>query len=164
MTSVEVRLPEAVSRSFEKISCNQTLEQLEQLLLKDHHSVCQKLASDLKPVGEDWLGFVLDLKQIWQQNDYVVVRSQPVTDGNAALLLSLAFNSRFKAYRGEKVLKHFKVSPWTNGLSQTLKEGHFHTDICTSETPPRITVIQCRVADPSLGIRYLAGGSTEACT
>lgn len=145
MICTDITLPEAVSNTFETIAQRQTLEQIEQQVLENHHRVYHALD------GYEWHKFTGMLQQVWQQNDHAVVRSNPVTHGKTAMLLALALNLRFKPYRGNKVLKHFKMSPWTTELSQTLKEGHFHTDLCTAHTPPKVTVIQCRVADPSPG-------------
>ncbi len=69
-------------------------------------------------------------------------------EGASLLLLALVLGQRFKTYRGGKIVKHFRMSPWTTDLSHTLQEGHFHTDINTAPEPPKITVLQCRVPDP----------------
>lgn len=60
-------------------------------------------------------------------------------------------DAEFKPYRSEKIVKHFKMSPWTTELSQTLRDGDFHTDLNTSADPPRVTLIHCREPDPTPG-------------
>ncbi|WP_257294585.1 TauD/TfdA family dioxygenase [Endozoicomonas sp. YOMI1] len=156
MICSDITLPEAVSKNFEAIAQGKTIEQLEQQVLENHNCAYQALDSD------EWLNFTLMLQQVWQQNDHAIVRGKPDQEGNTAVLLGLALNSRFKPYRGNKVLKHFRMSPWTTELSQTLKEGHFHTDLCTAQTPPKVTLIQCRVADPSPGKGILRVARLEA--
>lgn len=96
-----------------------------------------------------WSDFQGDALALWKKHDHVVMRGVPVAgDGASLLLLSLLLGKRFKSYRGDKVVKHFRMSPWTTDLSHTLQEGHFHTDINTTVAPPLVTAIQCRLPDP----------------
>ena len=100
--------------------------------------------------SKPWLCFTEHTRTLWRQNDHVVLRGIPeVGEGMSLLLASLALSQRFKPYRKDKIVKHFRMSPWTTDLSHTLKEGHFHTDINTAPTPPVLTAIQCKVPDPS---------------
>ncbi|WP_437568704.1 TauD/TfdA family dioxygenase [Sorangium sp. So ce542] len=86
---------------------------------------------------------------LWKAHDHVIVRGIPAAgEGASLILLSLVLCRRFKAYRSDKVVKHFRMSPWTTDLSHTLQEGHFHTDINTAPEPPIVTAIQCRLPDP----------------
>jgi hypothetical protein len=99
--------------------------------------------------SESWLSFKSRALSLWRNHDHVIVRGIPAADEGASLVLvALAICRRFKAYRGDKVVKHFRMSPWTTDLSHTLQEGHFHTDINTAPEPPLVTAIQCRVPDP----------------
>ncbi|MCI4187319.1 TauD/TfdA family dioxygenase [Dickeya dianthicola] len=68
-------------------------------------------------------------------------------------------SARFKSYRNNKIVKHFKMSPWTIELSQTIQEGHFHTDLNTAPAPPAATVIHCHKPDPNpeMGESRVAG-------
>jgi hypothetical protein len=66
-----------------------------------------------------------------------------------ALLLARAFFPALKSYRGSRIVKHFKMSPWTTALSHTLADGSFHTDLNTAERPPTATVMQCLEPDPN---------------
>jgi hypothetical protein len=54
----------------------------------------------------------------------------------------------FRTYRGEQIIKHFKMSPWTTELSHTTREGEFHTDLNTESRPPSVTAMQCLDPDP----------------
>jgi hypothetical protein len=96
-----------------------------------------------------WKTFQEQARGLWKNHDHVVVRGIPAAgEGASALLVALVLCPRFKAYRGDKVVKHFRMSPWTTDLSHTLQEGHFHTDVNTTLEPPVVTVIQCRIPDP----------------
>ncbi|HZH97358.1 MAG TPA: hypothetical protein VEX38_00175, partial [Fimbriimonadaceae bacterium] len=99
--------------------------------------------------SESWMIFQSRALTLWRNHDHVVVRGIPaVNEGASLILVSLTICRQFKAYRGNKVVKHFRMSPWTTDLSHTLQEGHFHTDINTAPEPPLVTAIQCRVPDP----------------
>jgi Taurine catabolism dioxygenase TauD, TfdA family len=85
----------------------------------------------------------------WQAHDYVVIRGLPVREDGASLLLAAtAIQGRFKTYRDGKVVKTFRMSPWTKDLSHTSRGGEFHTDLNTEPDPPAITCIQCLTPDP----------------
>lgn len=96
-----------------------------------------------------WRSFHERALALWKDHDHVIIRGAPAAAEGASLLyLALVLCRRFKAYRGDKVVKHFRLSPWTTELSHTLQEGHFHTDINTASQPPVVTAIQCQVPDP----------------
>ena len=96
-----------------------------------------------------WRSFQEQALALWTDHDHVVIRGAPAAAEGASLLyLALVLCRRFKAYRGDKVVKHFRLSPWTTELSHTLQEGHFHTDINTTAEPPVVTAIQCQIPDP----------------
>ncbi len=99
--------------------------------------------------SEPWRNFQEHALALWRAHDHVIIRGAPAAGAGASLLyLALVLSPRFKAYRGDKVVKHFRLSPWTTELSHTLQEGHFHTDINTTAEPPVVTAIQCQVPDP----------------
>lgn len=89
------------------------------------------------------------VREIWVAHDHVVVRNAPpCKDGMSGLLLAAICFETLKPYRGEQIVKHFRMSPWTKALSHTVASGFFHTDINTAPTPPAVTVMQCLEADP----------------
>ena len=71
-----------------------------------------------------------------------------VQDGAALLVAALTVGESLRTYRDGKVVKHFKMSPWTTELSHTTRKGEFHTDLNTEPSPPAITAIQCLEPDP----------------
>jgi len=82
-------------------------------------------------------------------HDHVVLRGMPTVSDGVALLAALSLvSSTPKFYRGDRVVKHFRMSPWTSALSHTAAEGHFHTDLNTSVEPPAVTGIMCLDPDP----------------
>lgn len=88
-------------------------------------------------------------KALWATHDHFVVRNVPPSeDGITGLLLANGLFSGLKSYRGTRIVKQFRMSPWTTELSHTLAEGHFHTDINTSDRPPAATIMQCLIPDP----------------
>lgn len=100
--------------------------------------------------SEPWTAFQKQALALWKAHDHLVVRglSSVKNEGASLILVALVLSRRFKSYRGNKIVKHFRMSPWTTDLSHTLQEGHFHTDINTSSEPPLVTAIQCRLPDP----------------
>jgi len=97
-----------------------------------------------------WRAFQENALALWRAHDHVIVRGAPVAaEGVSLILVALLTGRRFKVYRGNKVVKHFRMSPWTTDLSHTLQEGHFHTDLNTAPEPPRVTALQCRIPDPA---------------
>ncbi len=99
--------------------------------------------------SEDWKRFTEHALELWKRHDHVVVRAVPEAgEGASLLLVSSCLSRQFKPYRKDRVVKHFRMSPWTTELSHTLQAGHFHTDINTAPSPPVLTGIQCKVPDP----------------
>lgn len=96
-----------------------------------------------------WICFTEHVHELWKKHDHAVIRGVPEAGEGASLLLaSSCLSRRFKPYRKDRVVKHFRMSPWTTELSHTLQAGHFHTDINTAPAPPVLTGIQCKVPDP----------------
>ncbi len=100
--------------------------------------------------SEPWTAFQQQAVAMWKVHDHLIIRglSTAENEGASLILVALVLSRRFKSYRGNKIVKHFRMSPWTTDLSHTLQEGHFHTDINTTSEPPLITAIQCRLSDP----------------
>lgn len=89
------------------------------------------------------------IAQKWREHDHVVVRDVPFcAQGATGLLVAAVCFSMLKRYRGGKVVKHFRMSPWTKALSHTLAAGFFHTDLNTADLPPAATAMQCLEKDP----------------
>lgn len=96
-----------------------------------------------------WISLKKQVLKCWDRSDYVILRGlKSNVEGITLLLGCLLISNRFKSYQGSKIVKNFKMSPWTKALSHTIKEGHFHTDINTAAIPPRITAMQCHRLDP----------------
>lgn len=99
--------------------------------------------------SEAWRSFADSVLAVWSARDHVIIRGLPAMgDGASLLLAALALEGRFKTYRGGKMVKTFRMSPWTKDLSHTLREGEFHTDLNTDSEPPAVTGIQCLDPDP----------------
>ncbi len=136
-----IDLPAKLSEQFDDIIKHNQLSEIE----NNPHSFCARLDAEL------WQRFSQQLYDFWQQHHWCVVRNIPNQCPAGTVLTALALKHQFKAYRQEKIVKHFKMSPWTTDLSHTLAQGHFHTDINTAEAPPEITLIQCHKSDPTEG-------------
>lgn len=147
MTVPELSLPPQVRETLLDVAKRQKLEQIETRVLDSLER--RALAAEID--SPSWRAFITELGQAWRTHDHAVVRALPVAGAATTILAALALDAPFKPYRGDKVVKHFKMSPWTTELSQTLREGHFHTDLSTAERPPRVTVIHCCIPDPSPG-------------
>lgn len=148
MSVPELKLPATVGEALRALAAREPLESLEARALDSTQR--RALADEL--ASADWRAFVVELARTWSARDYAVVRGVPVEgDGATTLLLAIAFDAAFKPYRRDKIVKHFKMSPWTTELSQTLREGHFHTDLSTAVEPPCVTLIHCRKSDPTPG-------------
>jgi hypothetical protein len=97
----------------------------------------------------DWQEFCLAAHEHWRVQSHVIVRGLPVLcDGAASIPAALCLSRRFKSYNNGKVVRIFRMSPWSKSLSHTIKAGDFHTDLNTAPTPPAVTGIHCLEADP----------------
>jgi len=97
----------------------------------------------------EWSSFSANVRKVFASSDHLIIKGLPVSNHGATLLLvSRAIGSKFRTYRGEQIVKHFKMSPWTRELSHTTREGEFHTDLNTEPRPPAITAMQCLDPDP----------------
>jgi alpha-ketoglutarate-dependent taurine dioxygenase len=86
---------------------------------------------------------------LWSSHDHLVLRGIPPSeDGRTALLVAGFFFRSLRPYRETRIVKCFRMSPWTTALSHTLADGSFHTDINTAAQPPAATLMQCLTPDP----------------
>ncbi|MBW3535843.1 MAG: hypothetical protein KY453_11620, partial [Gemmatimonadetes bacterium] len=76
---------------------------------------------------KDWQQFAAMIIEHLGRDHHVVARGLP-NDPAAFVLAASAAGTEFRTYRSNKVVKFFKMSPWTRALSHTIAEGHFHTD------------------------------------
>ncbi|POZ49977.1 hypothetical protein [Methylovulum psychrotolerans] len=152
MNTIEITMSPAVSHLLEVTAKTHRIDSLEQYFLDPASS---QLDFTFEP---EWHDFVDQVSNAWKTNHHMVVRNMPTDNGASTLLAALSLPARFKPYRDQKIVKHFKMSPWTEELSQTIKEGHFHTDLNTAPIPPAATVIHCIKSDPDpkMGVSRVA--------
>ena len=110
--------------------------------------------------SDAWRRYQADVRQVFQDEDCVILRGFPaVRDGAALIVAALTIGESLRTYRSGKVIKHFQMSPWTKDLSHTTRAGEFHTDLNTEPHPPAVTAIQCLAPDPGsprYGMTYVA--------
>lgn len=125
---------------------------------------------------QNWTLFRDNVTGKMSESGYVVVRGLEADQGRSLLIVSATLDARFDTYQPGRIVKRFRMSPWTNELSHTTRAGDFHTDGNVSVTPPVATAMQCEQEDPGaseyaeqrvaflpdvLG-RLSSGGSDEA--
>ncbi len=97
---------------------------------------------------ESWKGFSEHVRTTIADCGYAVVRSLQVDGGRSLLLASCALGASFETYPPGRIVKRFRMSPWTKELSHTTQAGEFHTDANVSARPPCCTALQCEIEDP----------------
>jgi hypothetical protein len=102
------------------------------------------------PIREDlnWVSFCDSVTSTIRNTGYVVVRGLDPDGGKSLLCVSAAFGAAFHTYGPNRIVKRFRMSPWTSELSHTIRAGDFHTDGNVSATPPVGTAMQCEIEDP----------------
>lgn len=96
-----------------------------------------------------WGAFAGALASTVRTRGFAVVRGLAPDCGRSLLIASSALGLPFMTYGGgPKVVKRFRLSPWTRKLSHSLEPGDFHTDGNVGSAPPDATVMQCEVEDP----------------
>jgi hypothetical protein len=95
-----------------------------------------------------WTAFCEAVTSAIGQCGYSVVRGLEADEGRSLLIVSTALGATFDTYRQRQVVKRFRMSPWTNELSHTLRAGDFHTDGNVAAVPPVGTAMQCEREDP----------------
>ena len=117
--------------------------------VEDAESVA--LAHDISAplhTNPEWVIFDSAVTARILERGYVVVRGLSVDGGRSLLIVSTVLGPAFDTYIPGKIVKRFRMSPWTEELSHTIREGEFHTDANVAIIPPIATAIQCEVEDP----------------
>lgn len=105
------------------------------------------LAAPLRGL-EPWQAFCEQVRASIAASGYLVVRGLGADGGRSLLVASCALGAPFDTYRPGRIVKRFRMSPWTQELSHTTRAGDFHTDGNVSSSPPCCTVLQCEIEDP----------------
>jgi len=166
----EIAIDPLLKRDIEAVaSAFASTEEAEAVALAD--DIARPLRGDQR-----WAAFQAGVFEKMSECGYVVVRGLEADEGRSLLIVSAALEARFDTYRPGRIVKRFRMSPWTDELSHTTRAGDFHTDGNVSVTPPVATAMQCEHEDPGapeyaeqrvaffpdvLG-RLLSGGSDEA--
>lgn len=100
-----------------------------------------------------WEAFARDASALIRDRGYAIARGLDTDDGRSLLVVSTVVGNRFETYAAGRIVKRFRMSPWTRSLSHTLAAGNFHTDGNVSLCPPFGTAMQCERDDPG-GERY----------
>lgn len=95
-----------------------------------------------------WTAFQETVIGTMSECGYVLIRGLEADEGRSLLIVSAVFDAAFDTYRPGRIVKRFRMSPWTNELSHTTRAGDFHTDGNVSVTPPVATAMQCEHEDP----------------
>ena len=95
-----------------------------------------------------WIAFCDLVTSSIARCGYIVVRGLREDEGRSLLMVSSALGTNFDTYRPGRIVKRFRMSPWTNELSHTIRCGDFHTDGNVSAVPPASTAMQCECEDP----------------
>lgn len=95
-----------------------------------------------------WEAFALGAAALVRDRGYAVARGLDVDEGRSLLLVSAVLGAGFETYAPGRIVKRFRMSPWTRSLSHTLAAGNFHTDGNVSPAPPAATAMQCERDDP----------------
>lgn len=130
-------------------SCDAVLSQ--SISLEMFERLARDNAFDSLPLvqTDGWRELCAMVRLAFRSCDYVVIKGLPaIPDGRMLLLAAQIVGSTSRTYRGEQIVKHFRMSPWTTELSHTTKEGEFHTDLNIEIIPPAITGMQCLEPDP----------------
>lgn len=118
-----------------------TVDQAEALALQS--DIAAPLRAD-----PQWLTFRDAVTSSIDRRGYVVVRGLEADEGRSLLVVATVFRGSFDTYKPGKIVKRFRMSPWTTELSHTTRAGDFHTDGNVSATPPMGTAMQCEREDP----------------
>jgi hypothetical protein len=95
-----------------------------------------------------WEAFSRGAAALIRDRGYAIARGLDADDGRSLLVVSTIIGDGFETYAPGRIVKRFRMSPWTRSLSHTIAAGNFHTDGNVSPTPPAGTAMQCERDDP----------------
>lgn len=96
----------------------------------------------------EWQALRTDVAESLSRRGHAVVRGVDADGGRSLLLIAALLGGDFESYRPRRIVKRFRMSPWTTELSHTVKACEFHTDGNIAAVPPAATAIQCETEDP----------------
>jgi hypothetical protein len=99
-------------------------------------------------VDQRWAAFCNSVQSTIRQCGYIIVRGLDADDGKSLLVVSTAMGWTFDTYQPGRIVKRFRMSPWTSELSHTTRAGDFHTDGNVAAVAPIGTAMQCEHEDP----------------
>src|ERR1700681_2809151 len=73
-----------------------------------------------------WITFCEFVTTTIHRCGYIVVRGLEADEGRSLLIVSTALGTAFDTYGPRRIVKRFRMSPWTNELSHTTRAGDFH--------------------------------------
>jgi hypothetical protein len=143
----EKSLPEITLDPFLQLEIGAAAENFLSLGDAEAAALASKIAAPLH-ANERWKGFCEVVSLAIRNCGYIVVRGLRADEGRSLLIVSTALGATFDTYGHQRIVKRFRMSPWTNELSHTTRAGDFHTDGNVSDYPPSGTAIQCEEEDP----------------
>jgi len=141
-TLPEIDLPGPLRRAIvDATSLFETIDAAEQCSLAD--DIAAPLTGDQR-----WQELRAAVASLVHERGYVVLRGLDADEGRSLLIVGSLMGRAFDTYGRKRVVKRFRMSPWTRELSHTLADGNFHTDGNVADQPPVATGMQCEREDP----------------
>lgn len=138
----EIQIDTGLSRDIASLAGSfESLDEAERQALQ------ADLAAPLRGL-ETWQAYSEQVRASIATSGYLVVRGLEPDGGGSLLVASCALGAPFDTYRPGRIVKRFRMSPWTQELSHTTRAGDFHTDGNIQTSPPCCTVLQCEIEDP----------------
>jgi hypothetical protein len=138
----EIELPGPLRRAI-----GDTTSLFDTIDTAEHRSLANDIAAPLAG-NQDWQELRAAVGSVVRTRGYVILRGLDADDGRSLLMVGSLMGRAFDTYGRKRVVKRFRMSPWTKELSHTLEEGNFHTDGNVAEQPPVATAMQCETEDP----------------
>lgn len=140
-------LPELTATGSLKAAIDVLATSFKSLDDAEHCALAANIAVPLQENAE-WAAFRAVVAATVRRRGYAVLRGLEIDGGRTLLVVSTILGTTFATYGPGRLVKRFRMSPWTTELSHTLRPGDFHTDGNVSATPPVATAMQCECADP----------------